>query len=48
MSLPPHWPQRFREFAELRASVEPVGREHHALDDSRSVLQAMKRLGIVT
>lgn len=47
MSLPPHWPQRFREFAELRASVEPVGREHHALDDSRSVLQAMKRLGMI-
>lgn len=47
INLPPHWPQRFREFAELQVGLEPVGKQHYALDDCRAVLQAMKRLGVV-
>jgi len=49
MNMPTHWPYLCREFALMQLGVPAVsGPQHHALNDSRSVLHAMKLLGMVS
>lgn len=49
MKMPqPHWPMLFFEFAMVQQGVPDVaGAEHHALNDCRSILHAMKLRGMI-
>lgn len=49
MNMPQgRWPMLFREFAMVQQGVPDVaGAEHNALNDCRSILQAMKLRGMV-
>lgn len=43
MEMPPNWPHLFNELAHLRQDIPNVsGAEHHALNDVRSVMAALK------
>lgn len=45
MQMPQDWPHRFREFNDFQQGVPDVaGAEHNALNDCRSILEAMKKL----
>jgi hypothetical protein len=44
MLLPKHWPHLFRELAYLQQGVPNIaGVEHHALNDARSIMWALRR-----
>lgn len=48
MAMPKAWPMRFKEFADILDGVPNVaGAEHNALNDCRSVLQAMRLRGML-
>jgi hypothetical protein len=49
MQMPQRWPHLFREFAYVQQGVPDVaGAEHNALNDCRSILEAMKLKGLVS
>lgn len=48
MQMPNGWPMRFREFADVQVGVPDVaGAAHNALNDCRSVLEAMRLRGML-
>lgn len=48
MQMPQEWPMLFNEFAMVQQSVPDVaGAQHHALNDCRSILEAMALRGML-
>jgi hypothetical protein len=47
IEMPEHYPHLVRDFAYIQRGVPAVaGREHHALNDARSLMHAMKLRGV--
>lgn len=48
IEMPGHYTHRYREFADYQQGVPAVcGPEHHALNDARALMVAMKNKGLV-
>lgn len=48
MEMPKHWPMRYLEFLDIQNGVPDVaGAAHNALNDCRSILEAMRLKGMV-
>jgi hypothetical protein len=48
MALPRHYPHLVRDFANIQQGLPSIaGPEHHALNDARSLMAAMKQRGLV-
>ena len=49
LNMPQSWPHLFREFAWYQRGVPDLfGPEHHALNDARSLMAAMRKQGLAT
>jgi hypothetical protein len=49
MEMPEHYPHLCRDFAYLQQGIPNVsGREHHALNDARSLMAAMRKRGVAS